>query len=97
MKLVNLLQLMQDVDSNYQIYFHEDTHPNNYPISKIIFSQNKCILTSLSINPRTIYQLLTICRQIKHKNVNVYFAVNNHEYSIFGMQIQTDKKQIILK
>lgn len=94
MKMNNFIQLINNLNQDFSFYLQIEE--KKYPLSKVTFTANECLL-----NPgkrvMTKKALFKLIRKIHHRDIAIYIIKNNKKLPVYGIQVVIDQKIVILK
>lgn len=93
MRLTELLQLTNDLNSQTTIYLSVQGQPK--PLTKLKIFQNACLLYSGN-KPMTKKKLDNLIQHLHNRELPIYFSNNQIKIPIYGIKILSESNTIIL-
>lgn len=93
MRLTELLQLTNDLNSQTTIYLMVQGQP--HPLAKLKISQSACLLYSGN-KPMTKKKLNNLTQHLHNRGLPVYFLNNQIKIPIYGIRILPESNTVIL-
>ncbi|MCF1783482.1 hypothetical protein LZD76_03340 [Lactobacillus mulieris] len=93
MRLIDFLQVSKDLTGQTQFYLKQKSQL--LPLTKLSLTSTHCFLYS-GTTPLTKDKIFNIIARTKNKQIELKIIINNHEFSVYGLQIIVDKKIAIL-
>lgn len=93
MTLTNLLQLINDLNPNYEIYLRIKNQ--DYPLAKIKVGANNCQLLG-GKSALNIRQLIQLVKNLHRRGIPLQIINDEKSTSVYGIQISLEKFRITL-
>lgn len=95
MQLNSFLQLTNDLNKNYLLFYRPDKKEKFYPLSKLtITATGGYFLTGTT--KRTLASFYQIILPLHHKDLPLLIKYQNRNIKIYGIQIDIDQQKIYL-
>lgn len=96
MQLNSFLQLTQDLNSNYLLYYRPAKKNKFYPITKATISAQECVFETKNEHPKSLAEIQKVLAHIHQNKIDLFINHQNRKNFIYGIQIDLVQKKIYL-
>ncbi|MBP2057595.1 DNA-directed RNA polymerase alpha subunit [Lactobacillus colini] len=96
MKLDSFLQLTQDLNPKYFLYYRPQKKDKIYPIAKVTLSTQECLFETKNTYPKSLANIQKILRQVHQTDTSLFINHQNIRNEIYGVQIDLQQGKIYL-
>lgn len=96
MQLSSFLQLTQDLNPNYSLYYRPAKKDKFYPITKVTISAQECIFETKNNHAKSLADIQKVLQHIHQTNINLFIDHQNTKNIIYGIQIDLTQNKIYL-
>lgn len=96
MQLSSFLQLTQDLNPNYFLYYRPAKKNNFYPITKVTISAQECTFETKNAHAKSLADIQKILQHIHQNKINLFINHQNNKNTVYGIQIDLAKNKIYL-
>lgn len=95
MQLISFLQLTNDLNQNYSVFYRPNKKERLYPLSKLTITSEGAALLTGSL-PKTLLSINQMIAPLHHKNLPLFIKHQNKIIKVYGIQIDIDQQKIYL-